>query len=36
MVPWLPIMQFGRMGVFGDSNEQFGTHEKFPRLVLYM
>ena len=26
--PWLPIMQFRRMGVFGDSNEQFGTHEK--------
>ena len=21
-------MQFRRMGVFGDSNEQFGTHEK--------
>ena len=25
---WLPIMQYRRMGVFGDSNEQFGTHEK--------
>ena len=28
--PWLPIMQIRRMGgggVFGDSNEQFGTHE---------
>ena len=25
---WLPIMQFRRMGVFGDSNKQFGTHEK--------
>ena len=25
-----------RMGVFGDSNEQFGTHEKLSRLVLYM
>ena len=23
-------MQFRRMGVFGDSNEQFGTHEKLP------
>ena len=21
-------MQFRKMGVFGDSNEQFGTHEK--------
>ena len=26
--PWLPIMQFRRMRVFGDSNEQFCTHEK--------
>ena len=26
--PWLPIMQFGRMVVFGDSNQQFGTHEQ--------
>ena len=26
--PWLPMMQFRRIGVFGDSNEQFGTHEK--------
>ena len=35
--PWLPIMQFRRMGVFGDSNEHFGTHEKlFPTIVLYM
>ena len=25
--PWLPIKQFRRMGVFWDSNEQFGTHE---------
>ena len=26
--PCLPIMQFRRMGVFGISTEQFGTHEK--------
>ena len=26
--PWLPIMQCWRIGVFGDPNEQFGTHEK--------
>ena len=26
--PWLPIMQFWRNGVFRDSHEQFGTHEK--------
>ena len=24
-------MQFTRMGVFGGSNEQFGTHEKLSR-----
>ena len=29
--PWLPIVQFRRMGVFGDSNEQFATHEKLSR-----
>ena len=29
--PWLPIMQFRRMGVFGYFNEQFGTHEKLSR-----
>ena len=34
--PWKPIMQFGRMEMFGDSKEQFGTHEKFPQLALYM
>ena len=35
--PWLPIMQFRRMGVFGDSNEQFGTHEKLsPTCTIYV
>ena len=35
--PWLPIMQFRRMGVFGDSNEQFGTHEKLsPPSTIYV
>ena len=34
--PWLPIMQFRRMGVFGDSNEQIGYHENCSRQVLYM
>ena len=30
-------MQFRRMGVFGDSNEQFGTHEKLsPTGTLYV
>ena len=34
--PWLPIMQFKRMLVFGDSNEQFGTHEKLsPTSTIY-
>ena len=34
--PWLPIMQFRRMGVFGDSYEQFGTHEKLsPTSIIY-
>ena len=32
-----PIMQFRRMGVFGDSNEQFGTHEKLsPTSTIYV
>ena len=27
----------GRMGVFGDSNEQFGTHEKLsPTSTIYV
>ena len=35
--PWLPIMQARRMGVFGDSNEQFGTHEKLsPTSTIYV
>ena len=35
--PWLPIMQFKIMGVFGDSNEQFGTHEKVsPSSTIYV
>ena len=35
--PWLPIMQFRRMGVFWDSNEQFGTHEKLsPTSTIYV
>ena len=30
-------MQFRRMGVFGDSNEQFGTHEKLaPTSTIYV
>ena len=30
-------MQFRRMGVFGDSNEQFGTHEKLsPTGTIYV
>ena len=34
---WLPVMQFRRMGVFGDSNEQFGTHEKVsPTSTIYV
>ena len=29
-------MQIRRMGVFGDSNEQFGTHEKLsPTSTIY-
>ena len=35
--PWLPIMQFKKMGVFGDSSEQFGTHEKVsPTSTIYV
>ena len=35
--PCLPIMQFRRMGVFWDSNEQFGTHEKLsPTSTIYV
>ena len=35
--PWLPFMQFRRMGVFRYSNEQFGTHEKLsPSGTLYV
>ena len=35
--PWLPIMQFRRMGVFWDSNEQFGTQEKLsPTSTIYV
>ena len=35
--PWLPIMQFRRMGGFWDSNEQFGTHEKLsPTSTIYL
>ena len=35
--PSLPITQFRRMGVFGDSNEQFGTHEKLsPTSTIYV
>ena len=35
--PWLPIMQFRRMWVFGDSNEQFGTNEKLsPTSTIYV
>ena len=35
--PWLPIMQFRNMGVFGDSNGQFGTHEKLsPTSTIYV
>ena len=34
---WLPIMQFRRIWVFGDSNEQFGTHEKLsPTSNIYV
>ena len=30
-------MQFRRMGMFGDSNEQFGTHEKLsPTSTIYV
>ena len=30
-------MQFRRMGVFWDSNEQFGTHEKLsPTSTIYV
>ena len=33
----MAIMQFRRMGVFGDSNEQFGTHEKLsPTSIIYV
>ena len=36
-LPWLPIMQFRRMGVFEDSKEQFGTHEKLsPTSTIYV
>ena len=31
--PCLPIMQFRRMWVFGDSNEQIDTHEKLSATV---
>ena len=35
--PWLPIMQFRRMAVFGDSNEQIGTHQKLsPTSTIYV
>ena len=35
--PWLPIIQFRKMGVFGDSNEQVGTHEKLsPTGTIYV
>ena len=35
--PWPPIMQFRRMGVFGDSNERFGTHKKLsPTSTIYV
>ena len=31
------IMQFRRMVVFGDSNEQFGTHQKLsPTSTIYV
>ena len=29
-------MQFRRMGVFRDSNEQFGTHEKLSTNSIYV
>ena len=30
-------MQFRRMGVFGDSNIEFGTHEKMsPTITIYV
>ena len=34
--PWLPIMQFRRMRVFGHSNEHFGTHEKLSSTSTIM
>ena len=37
LFPWLPIMQFRKMGVFWDPNEQFGTHEKLsPTRTIYV
>ena len=34
---WLPIMQFRRMGVYGDSNEHFCTYEKlYPASTIYL
>ena len=37
LFPWLPIIQFRKMGMFGDPNEQYGTHEKLsPTSTIYV